>query len=59
VRTWVLTYETTPIVFPLKNCSTAPTAFMIEVLTDVLDHFWIQAAVSLPIPKPAVTVTLL
>jgi hypothetical protein len=45
VRTWVLTDETTPIVFPLKNCSTHNC---VEALTGVLDHFWIQAAVSLP-----------
>ena len=52
VYTWVLVlaYETTPIVFPLKNYSNHN---FFGLLTDLFDHFWIQVAVSLP--KPAVT----
>ena len=50
VHTWVLDYESTPIVLPLKNCSSHN---FFGLLTDFFDHFWIQVAVSLP--KPAVT----
>jgi hypothetical protein len=46
--TWVLAYETTPIVIPLKNCSSHN---FFGLLTDFFGHFWIQVAVSLP--KPA------
>ena len=45
---WVLANETTPIVIPLKNCSSHN---FFGLLTDIFDHFWIQVAVSLP--KPA------
>ena len=48
--TWVLANETTPIVIPLKNCSSHN---FFGLPTDIFDHFWIQVAVSLP--KPAVT----
>ena len=48
--TWVLVNETTPIVIPLKNCSSHN---FFGLLTDFFGHFWIQVAVSLP--KPAVS----
>ena len=50
VYTWVLAYETTLIVIPLKNCSSHN---FFGLLTDFFGHFWIQVAVSLP--KPAVS----
>jgi hypothetical protein len=40
-----LTYETTHIVIPLKNCSSHN---FFGLLTDFFGHFWIQVAVSLP-----------
>jgi hypothetical protein len=43
--TWVLAYETTPIVIPLKNCSSHN---FFGLLTGFFGHFWIQVAVSLP-----------
>ena len=46
--TWVLANETTPIVIPLKNCSSHN---FFGLLTDIFDHFWIQVAVSLPKPE--------
>ena len=48
--TWVLTNESTPIVIPLKNCSSHN---FFGLLTDFFGHFWIQVAVSLP--KPVVS----
>jgi hypothetical protein len=48
--TWVLAYETTPVVIPFKNCSSHN---FFGLLTDFFGHFWIQVAVSLP--KPAVS----
>jgi hypothetical protein len=48
--TWVLAYETTPIVVPLKNCFSHN---FFGLLTDFFGRFWIQVAVSLP--KPAVS----
>ena len=39
VCTWVLAYETTPIVIPLKNCSSHN---FFGLLTDFFGHFWIQ-----------------
>jgi hypothetical protein len=46
--TWVLAYETTPIVIPLKNCYSHN---FFGLLTDFFGHFWIQVAVSLPKPE--------
>ena len=43
--TWVLANETTPIVIPLKSCSSHN---FFGLLTDIFDHSWIQVAVSLP-----------
>jgi hypothetical protein len=48
--TWVLAYETTPIVIPLKNCYSHN---FFGLLTDFFGHFLIQVAVSLP--KPVVS----
>ena len=50
VCTWVLAYEITPVVIPLKNYSSHN---FFGLLTEFFYHFWIQVAVSLP--KPAVT----
>jgi hypothetical protein len=48
--TWILAYETTPIVIPLKSCYSHN---FFGLLTDFFGHFWIQVAVSLS--KPAVS----
>jgi hypothetical protein len=37
--TWVLAYETTPIVIPLKNCYSHN---FFGLLTDFFGHVWIQ-----------------